>query len=258
MMKKSFLFILFITFLLAVSLFADDVSTGDIEGQVMISGEEPMSKGMVAFFNTKNGPAPDANRYLRIPDTVAVVDAEGKFRTSLPSGRYYISGIKKMSGRQMGPPQDGDHIFTSKDEKKIPIEYVVEKDKSLSVKIIARTETFRRTPADGASGISGTISDQNDDPIENAVVYAYKTKGMIGLPAFASYRTGKDGKFMVRVDKGGEYYLQVRDPYSGGPPLSGDVVGDFGGYDPTAIIVTTGEITRGIDINLTERINKRR
>jgi hypothetical protein len=256
MMKKRFLLIPLILSLLSLPLFADDVSTGEIEGQIIILSGKSMSKGMVAFFSAENGPAPDAGRYLRIPASVAYLDAEGKFRTSLPVGRYYISGIKRMSDREIGPPQDGDYIFTSRDAKGIPTEYVIEKDKRLNIKIIAKTTPFSRTLADGASGIAGTIRDQKDNPVENAVVYAYTTKEMTGLPAFTSYSTGKDGKFIITMDKEGGYYLKVRDPYSGGPPLTGDPVGDFGGNDPVAITVITGKITEGMDVKLMRRLER--
>jgi hypothetical protein len=93
-------------------------------------------------------------------------------------------------------------------------------------------------------------------PVENAVVYAYTTKEMTGLPAFTSYSTGKDGKFIITMDKGGEYYLKVRDPYSGGPPLSGNAIGDFGGNDPVALTVVTGKISEGIDVKLMRRFQR--
>ena len=115
---------------------------------------------------------------------------------------------------------------------------------------------FAQMLADDASGISGRVLDFRNDPIEGAIIYAYINGSMTGIPSFTSYETDKEGRFLITMDKGGEYYLKVRDPYSGGPPFTGNAVGDFGENDPVAITVTTGKITEGMDVKLMRRVER--
>ena len=236
--------------LVAFPLFAQDAATGWIEGQMMTRDGMPMSNGTVVFFSADSGPAPDINRYVRIPDQVADLDREGKFLVSLPAGRYYMGAIKRISDAQMGPPRDGDYIYNNRDDQGVLVAYIIEKNKGLNVGAIAKAEPFKKTFADDLSGIAGTVRDQYGNPIKDAIIYAYVTRAMTGLPAFISYGTGKDGEFIITMDKGGEYYLRVNDPYTGGPPLTGNAVGAFGGNDPVAVTVKTGEIAEGMLITI--------
>jgi hypothetical protein len=259
MVKKSFLFLLVIMSLFVFPLFAEDITTGWIEGQILLKNGTPMSQGMVVFFKANEGPVPDAHKYLRIPDSVADLDEEGKFRVVLPMGKYFMGAIKRLSGEQIGPPQDGDYFFNSLDEEGNPIVYLIEKEKGLNAGVIAKAEPFKRTiyvGVPGLSGISGKILDYRNDPIEGAIVFAYITKTMTGLPAFTSYSSGKDGRFIITMDKGRNYYLRVRDAYGGGPPLSGDVIGVYGENAPAVVPVKTGEMLEDIVINVTRHFER--
>jgi len=250
MYKKSIILFLSVLSLLVIPVFADEIETGWISGQILIKGNGPMSGGMVVFFNAETGPPPAPDKYLRIPDEVADLDEEGKFRIELPVGKYYMGAIKRLSGEQVGPPQDGDYFFISRDQEGIPVAYIVEKGKSLSVGVIDGAVPFKRTVAENITGISGTITDLSGKPVEGAIVFAYITETMTGLPPFTSYRTGSDGKYLIRVDKGGKYYLRVRDVYGGGPPIPGAVMGGYGEEAPVPVEVKTGEIVQGIDIKV--------
>jgi hypothetical protein len=250
MCKNKVILFSFILLLLAIPIFAEEIETGWISGQIMIKGDGPMSNGMVVFFNAETGPPPAPDKYLRIPDEVGDLDEEGKFRMELPVGKYYMGAIKRMSGEQIGPPQDGDYFFISRDQEGIPVAYIIEKGKSLSVGVISEAVPFKRTVAENITGISGTITDLTGKPVEGAIVFAYITETMTGLPPFTSYRTGPDGKYLIRVDKGGKYYLRVRDVYGGGPPVAGAVMGGYGEEAPVPVEVKTGEVTQGIDIKV--------
>ena len=117
MIKKSAIFFFLLLVVLADPLHAEEIKTGLISGQMMIRDGGPMSKGMVVFFRAEEGPVPNPNRYLRIPDEVADIDEEGKFRIALPEGRYFRGAIKRMSGELIGPPQDGDYSFISQNSE---------------------------------------------------------------------------------------------------------------------------------------------
>jgi hypothetical protein len=57
------------------------------------------------------------------------------------------------------------------------------------------------------------------------------------------------------VDKGGNYFLRVRDIYGGGPPVKGAIMGGYGQEKATSVNVKTGEITEGIDITVTRHLD---
>lgn len=248
MKKKVYLILLLFLTLVAAPLFAEEIETGWISGQMMIRGGGAMSNGMVVFFRADEGPVPAPERYLRIPDEVADLDAKGKFRVELPAGRYFMGAIKRMSGELIGPPQDGDYFFISEDAEGKPLVYSIENDRSLSVGILSDAVPFKRTIAEDATGISGLITDMKGKPVKGAIVFAYFTPTMTGLPPFTSYRTGPDGKYFISVSNKGTYYLRVRDLYGGGPPVPGAMMGGYGEEKPAPVTVTTGEITKGINI----------
>jgi hypothetical protein len=250
------LFIMVI-FILPGALFAEETDTGWISGQFMIEDGAPMSDGMVVFFNDATGPPPDPDRYLRIPDEIGAIDAEGKFRVRLPSGRYYMGAVKRMSGEEIGPPQDGDYFLISRDLEGKPLSYVIEEGKSVSVGILSGAVPFKRkTAAAGMTGISGRIVELNGQPVNGAIVFAYFTETMTGLPPFTSYKTGKDGKYFISMNEGGQYYLRVRDIYGGGPPVPGAIMGGYGEEKPAAVTVKTGEISEEINIRVIRHLER--
>jgi hypothetical protein len=256
MIGKRAIFFLLVSFLFAAPLYAEVIETGWISGQMMIKDGGPMSSGMIVFFKAEEGPVPNPNRYLRIPDEVADLDKEGRFRVALTSGKYFMGAIKRMSGEMIGPPQDGDYFFISQDSKGLPFVYSIEKDKNLNIGIIAEAVPFKREIPKDATGITGIISDLNGNPVRGAIVFAYFTETMTGLPPFTSYRTGKDGKYLINVSHSGKYYLRVRDIYGGGPPVSGAIMGGYGEEKPAPVTVKSGEITEGMDIKVVRHMER--
>ncbi|RJR22590.1 MAG: carboxypeptidase regulatory-like domain-containing protein [Nitrospiraceae bacterium] len=256
MMKKGLMIYLFIMFVFAAHSVAQEVSTGWLTGQIMIKDGGPMSRGMVVFFDAASGPAPDPDRFVRIPDQITDLDEEGKFRILLPAGKYYMGAIKRMSGEPVGPPLDNDYFLIKRDKDGNAVAYNIEKDKEQSTGVVAEAEPFKRKMTEGASGISGIIVDMAGDPVERAIVFAYINDTMTGLPPFASYRTGPDGKYIITMDKGGIYYLRVRDVYGGGPPAEGSVMGGYGEDKPAPVSVKTGEITQDIKIKVVRHFER--
>jgi hypothetical protein len=110
-----------------------------------------------------------------------------------------------MSGELIGPPQDGDYFFISRDSDGTPLAYSITKNRELNIGTLSQAVLFKRTIDEGASGISGTIRDLNGKPVKGAIVFTYFTKTMTGLPPFTSYRTGEDGKYFISVSQGGTY-----------------------------------------------------
>ena len=240
----------------ASSVFADNLDFGEMSGQLMIKDGGPLSRGMVVLFRADEGPVPDPNRYLRIPDEVADLDENGFFNVRLRAGRYFMGGIKRMSGELIGPPDDGDYFFISRGSDGTPGTFVIEKDKNLKIGTISEATLFKRVIAEDATGISGIIRDMKNEPVKGAIVFAYFTETMNGLPPFASYRTGENGKYFISVSHEGKYYLRVRDLYGGGPPVPGAIMGSYGEEKPAAVEVIKGKVTGGIDMSVIKHLQR--
>jgi len=71
---------------------------------------------------------------------------------------------------------------------------------------------------------------------------------MKGRPLFISERTGKDGRYQLRVNQGGSYFIKTRNSYGGGAIKSGEITGFYGREEPKPVEVTTGSIAKDINI----------
>ncbi len=257
MFKKGIMIFLLTMICFSTALYAGEggnsepiIETGFITGQLFIKDGGPLSSGMVVFFNGAEGPPPDPNEYLRIPDEIGELDPDGKFIVELPVGTYYVGGIKRMSGEKIGPPLDGDYFYLKRDKKGAPQLYTIKKHETVDLGISKEAIIFRRKIVKGVSGISGIVTDMKGGPIEGAIIFAYTSSTMTGLPPFTSYKTGKDGKYFIGTKKGGNYFLRIRDIYGGGPPVEGSVIGEYGEEEPAAVTVATGKVSSDVNIKV--------
>jgi 5-hydroxyisourate hydrolase-like protein (transthyretin family) len=132
----------------------------------------------------------------------------------------------------------------------------VEAGKQLSLNVLAYVKEGNPKETLGAeaewtSSVSGTIADPEGKPVEGVRVHIYEHVQMSERPKFVSARTGPDGRYELKLPKGGTYYLCARDKY-GGPPKVGDLYGryDKGTVEPSAVIVPEGGALKGIDITV--------
>jgi hypothetical protein len=248
-------------FLIAVALVsAQEVGKGKIVGKLMTQDGKPMSGGSVFFFNDATGPPPSQEKYWRIPDALALIDEEGRFSMELPPGKYYMGAMKRISSeKNIGPPEEGDYFLKGQGSKGKPKAYIVKKGEITDVGTIAEAVPFKREVVrygDGITSIEGVVRDPDGKPVEGAAVFAYKKQAARGKPLFASDKTGKDGKYILRVDQGGKYYLRVRDIFGGGPPVGGEIVGKYWQERSMEVSAKTGEATKGFDISIrvTEKV----
>jgi len=255
MLKKILPLFLLLVSLSAVPVSAENNATGQISGQIMISDGQPLSDGNVVFFNAETGAVPDPQKYLRIPDELGNLDQEGRFLITLPVGKYYMGAIKRMSGKDFGPPLDGDYFFINRDKDGILVQYVIEKDKTLDIAGIAGAVPFKHITVEKPTGITGTIRDLNGEPVAGAVVFAYVTETLTGLPPFTSYKTGSDGKYLIKMEAG-TYYLRVRDLYGGGQPVPGAIMGIYGNEKPVAVRVRKDELTTDVNISVERHMER--
>lgn len=233
---------------------AEDVNTGTVIGKAMIKDGQPMANGVVYFFNDASGPPPSDDKYWRVPDEIITTDAAGNFTAKLVEGKYYVGAIKRSksaSGQEVGPPQQGDLFLPLHSENGNPKLLIVSTGKTTDLGTVTGAYPFqKKTPKtkDGITAIEGKVTDARGKPVEKALVFAFLTPAMVGRPLFVSERTGKDGKYVLRVHQGGSYYLKVRDVYGGGALKAGDILGSYGQKQPLAVAVKTGSTVKGVDI----------
>lgn len=230
---------------------ADEANTGTVTGRLMIKAGEPLSHGVVYFFNEASGPPPSRDRYWRVPDEIVTADGEGNFTAKLVAGQYYVGAIKKKSGQEIGPPQEGDLFLPMFSSQKGPRLLTVVSGKTTDLGVITGAKPFHRGVAEpGKKGttIEGKITDVRGRPVKGALVFAFLTPAMVGKPLYVSDRTGKDGKFRLSVSEGGVYYLKVRNTYGGGALKAGEILGSYGQEKPLPVNVKTGETVKGITI----------
>jgi hypothetical protein len=238
----------------AVGVSAQETGKGKITGKLLTEDGKPMSDGSVFFFNAATGPPPSQEKYWRVPDAVAPIGDKGGFSLELPPGKYYLGAMKRISAeKNVGPPGEGDYFLKGQDAMGNPKPFFVKKGETTDIGTIAEAAPFKRAVvkySGGITAIEGVVRDPDGKPVEGAAVFGYKKPAARGKPLFASDKTGKDGKYILRVSEGGKYYLKVRDVFGGGPPKGGEIVGSFWQGVPVEASVQTGEITKGVDIQV--------
>lgn len=232
------------------------VSSAAEAGMATVTGSlanvkgKPLTSGMVFFFNAALGPPPAPDKYWRVPEEVGRIEENGSFSVELPAGTYYIGGVHRKVVTAVGPPQDGDLFFVHRDEKQNAISREFKAGTATDLGRLAGAVPYVKKTSleEGSTAIEGQILNSLNLPVEGMIVYAWTKKAMTGKPVFVTERTGKDGKYLMRVHKGGDYYLMVRDEYGGGVPRVGAFVGVYGGEEPKPVRVKTGAVVRKIDI----------
>jgi len=116
---------------------------------------------------------------------------------------------------------------------------------------ITEAVPFRKktdTVQEGTTAIAGTIKDQEGNPVQGAIAFAYLTPTVTGKPYYVSERTGKDGRYLLRVGNGGTYYIKIRTTLKGGQPETGEILGTYGKERPLPVTVVSGKTITDIDI----------
>ena len=229
-------------------------ATGVLTGRILTKNGEPLVDGKVHFFREGSGPVPSQSHYWRTPDEKATIGNDGRFSVRLSEGRYYISVIRKISKDEMGPPVAGDLVYPDnrKELSKELQSFPVVNGEKTDIGTIAGVVPFKkheREAKDSITAIEGTVTDPQGHPVSGAIVLAFPTKNLIGKPLYVSERTGSDGKYIMKVANGGEYYLKSRTSLAGGQPPQGELIGIYGtGDSALAVKVKNGETVSGFGI----------
>lgn len=229
-----------------------EIKKGTVTGRILLKDGTPLSWGQIMFFDYLTGPPPVPSKYERTPDISKTMDAEGRFKVEVPEGRYYIGAVKRLSGDRLGPPQEGDYIFRSLDDKGKPKEYMIQADKVLDVGTF--TGAFQITDKELGerritTALKGTIVNQEWLPVPDAVVIAFTDPYLGKKPLFASNKSDKDGKYILPLTEG-TYYLRVRNSFAAGPPEPGQIVGYYGEGTPVPVSIKDCEVIEGIDFQV--------
>ena len=256
-MRKTALLIclLFSLILTTGVVFAEEAKTGVISGQMMLKDGGPMTGGIVSLFNETSGPPPDPEKYWRVPDHIVKLDNNGRFTAEVVEGHYYIGAIKRKDGIvDSGPPQEGDYLFAVQDDKATQKSYVVKAGRSVDIGVISGVAPFKGPGKHkDNSSVEGKVVDADGKPVKGALVYAFRTASEVGKPVFISdYKTGAEGKYILRVAGDNKYFLKVREVYGGGPPFAGESIGSYGEKEPIAVSVKKGETLKDINIKITK------
>lgn len=226
---------------------------GTIYGKINIPGKANTDVAMVFLFDAAQGPPPSREKYWRVPDFIEALDKEGAFSIEVPAGTYYFIATKRDKDSEMGPPRDGDYFYFNGDDKGNPLPLVVTKGTKLNVGVISGAYPYSRSMQlrdKGITMIEGVVQDTEGKPVQWALVFAYLTAMTQGRPLFVSEKTGKDGKFLLRVHDGGTFFLRVRDMYGAGTPEEGDLLSEVAGDRPTRITIKREEKIQGITLKV--------
>ncbi|HZV81294.1 MAG TPA: carboxypeptidase-like regulatory domain-containing protein, partial [Geobacteraceae bacterium] len=229
-----FVALFFVVFLASRSIAADqvpippaqeEIQPGSISGQVMIDDKTPMPYGVVLLYDGRTGPPPALGRYWRVPDLITPLGPEGRFALEVMEGTYYLQVAQKNPGGDIGPAVENEYLYFHGDAEGNALPLVV--GKSGGRIDLGRLKAFLWSPDmvrrdKGITSVEGVVVDTAGSPVERAVVLAHYNPGAKGRPVFVSDRTDKKGRYQLRTNDGGTFYLSVRGVVGGGKPADGE------------------------------------
>lgn len=223
-----------------------------ISGQVMVDDKKPMARGMVLLFDGRTGPPPSLGRYWRVPDLITPLDAEGRFSLEVAPGTYYIQSARKNPDGEIGPAYEKEYLYFHGDADGNALPLVVGSGSRLA---LGQLKAFLWSPDmimrdKGITAVEGVVVDFDGNPVERAVVLAYYNPVGQGRPVFISDRTDRNGRYQLRTDAGGTFYLKVRSVVGGGKPTSGEYLNTTKEFEPVMVTLKKNEKLKGITLKV--------
>jgi len=243
------------------------IATGTVTGRFVVKGGGSMAGGRVLFYSAE----PDPRNYVRVPNLITEIDSDGGFSAEIPAGKFYLGAIKRKLEKSVGKPREGDHYFRLRDEDGYGSKAcfisagehmdfgILEAEAWGDGNLAARKALVRKKELDKGesyapidiTAIEGSLVDADGNPLEDLLVFAFPTPYMQGRPPqFISNRSGKDGKYVLKVAGDQIYYLKARNATGGGQIKDGDFMGVYGEDAPIGVQVKAGEVVQGIDIRM--------
>lgn len=200
---------------------------GTMEGQVF-HDNKPVGNALIAFFDESKGLPPLEKLGGRIPDLLGRTDAEGKFKVKLIQGGYYLGILLRDDSTKLGPPQEGEVYYFANDGQGRLRKLEIQDFKEINVGKIDSSLPDIFPEKEEFFTVEGTVfQDEAGKPFEGAMVLA-KTTPTMRRPQYFSERTGKDGKFSIKLPPDLTFYLVSRTDITGTKPDTGESIGKFG------------------------------
>ncbi len=193
---------------------------GGIAGKVVFE-DKPLGRSYVYVYRDK------LTNFRGMGVATLPTDSEGRFRTRLAPGRYYLLARKRKAGGMFGPPGKDDHIgyyFGN------PVEVREKETRDVTLEMTTRIDLLEELwfkEGKGAGWFNGRVTDQVGRPVSGLYVLFYSGLEMSGTPAFIAGPTDGSGDFQVRAAPG-RYRLLARSSI-GGPPTEGEWYGLYRG-----------------------------
>lgn len=213
-------------------------SESGLSGQLLFQ-DQPLASAQVEIYLKS-----DKDRSVQ-PFVVATTDAEGRYRVSLPEGRYFVIGKKRES------TNDGRTRMLMAESPANPHQ-VAEGMTQVATFNLREMGREGLSMADASTGVSGQITHKGES-VARAFVYIYTetNTGLVGPSYGEAVQTDKDGSFTINLPAG-RYSLVARKRADGG--RSGVLSpGDLNAhYSANPVEVLSGERLRLGDFSLVE------
>jgi len=211
-----------------------------------------MPYGVILLYDKKLGPPPSLGKYWRVPDHITSLGKDGRFLLELEPGTYYFQVSQKNPGAEIGPASQDEYLYFHGDAEGNALPIVVSNGTSVKLgqlkAFLWKPDMIRRDK--GITAIEGVVVDTEGAPVERAVVLAYYNNVGQGRPVFISERTDKSGRFQLRTDDGGTFYLKVRSVVGGGKPSKGEFLNTTKEFEPVVVTLKKEEKVKGITLKV--------
>ena len=215
-----------------------------------ISGQVTDSSGSVstgAFVYAYRNPRSN----LRGPaDFEAQVDAEGRYFLDVVEGDYYLVARIRQSGADAGPPKSGDAWALPK-KNPVTVKPGAVTTANFILQRVAQPMLMREgTLTSGDTGFTGLLTDAANNPLPGAFVIAYPDADFQRMPEATSPAVGEDGRFLLYVERPGQWCMAAR-TRTRGQPIAGEPYGLLGEKDSSCRNAVSGQLIDIGTIHLT-------
>ncbi len=236
------------------------IEKGYLTGSVILENNTPMS-GAFIYLHGVDRDNPNDGVFWRAPDhIVGQLDRYGRFDVEIEAGDYYLTIIKRSSGRIWGPLQQGDmyylHRITAGTKKIVSIRPGQETNLGkVEGRLFAGRGVAGYPEYKEIAVIYGTLTDNQSRPVPNAFILIYSEPDQMGPTLFSAGPSKADGSYSLSFYEEGKYYLVARTAGSGNPAAtdieqSGILLGRYGGKKHQPILINNNDVKTGIDITL--------
>lgn len=202
-----------------------------LSGTVLFEGKPVEGALVQAYLDAKNGFKGPA--YAQSAPT----GPDGAYEIPLLPGRYFITVRQRAGGYRTGPLTTGD-LFGFFHE--YPLALAKGKAIAADLELVRLPSAHMRERHQSYYAIlAGIVTDRQGRPMAGFRPCLYDNPRMLDEPVTVGDITGTDGRFTIRTDRIGKYWLGAREKL-GGPPLSGERMGFISGPDAGGITLEAG------------------